>query len=165
MPKKTPAQLDAEIAAALRATKRRAPTTSADIVRKLLGKAKSLVSRKREGFDQLLDSTKTVSALKALAADAVAVAENELAVSHLPAGYETIWAERFADAEGRVRKYVEDLRTLQTDPARYAQDARQRFSSETSLDLATALYYLSALKELVPALKTLESMTGRWRGT
>jgi sugar phosphate isomerase/epimerase len=161
-PKKSPAQIDREIAEVLaaRAAERRAPTTASGVVRKQLGRARSIAARLRDD-GRLRDEGRAIKLLEALGADAIAAAESAIAEARLPVGYESIWASRLADVVGHARRHVADLRGLRSDPAGYARTARQRFSADTSPDLATALHYVSALDDLVRALRRIEAMTRR----
>lgn len=162
-PKKTPAQLDREVAAILaeRAAERRNPTTASGIVRKLLGNARRLITRQRSGDYALREPESTLDKLSNLAAAAVAAADRELSTARLSPRFEEIWKSHFSEAQESARKPISSLRALRSDPASYARDARQRFSSETSPDLATALHYVAALEALVPALRRIEAMIER----
>lgn len=162
-PKKTPAQLDREIAEVLaeRAAERRSPKAASGKVRKLLGSARRLLTRQRAGYNDLRDPARTIGKLADLAGQAITVAELELGAAQLAPNVRDIWADRFADALARAQRRVADLRDLIADPAGYAAVASQRFSEDTSPALATALYYVSALDDLVPALRRIEAMAER----
>jgi hypothetical protein len=160
--KKSPAQLDREIASVLaaRAAERRSTTTASGVVKKLLGKARRLLSRQRADLD-LRDPARTIDQLSAIAREAIGAAELELAGARLPAGYEGVWAQRFEDHLTNARGRLAELRQLRTDPRGYAQVAPQRFGPDVSADLATALYYVSALDGLQAALRRIEAMIAR----
>ena len=158
--KKTPAQLNREVAEVLaaRAVERRSPTTASGVVKKLLSKARRLISDQRTDDLKLRDPGRSLARLSDIATEAIDVAEGTLAVARLPSGYEEIWATRFADAAGSARSRIDDLRALQADPAGVARSSRLRWGPGMSPELATALYYGAALDDLVHALRRTESM-------
>ena len=75
--KKTPAQLDREVAEVLasRAVERRSPTTASDVVKKLLSKARRLISDQRTDDLKLRDPGRSLARLSDIATEAIDAAE------------------------------------------------------------------------------------------
>lgn len=158
---KSPAQLDAEIAEALAKPLSRSSPSAAAAVQKLRASARRLVNKQREGYDQLRDAARTIGRLAEIADDASTFAERTIAAMTAAAPGDTFWTRRLDAEIDRARREVAELRALQDDPTSFARTARQRFSADTSPDLATALYYLSALDGLAGVLRKIEAIAER----